>query len=390
MKKLRLIFITAIIAAAYTVNGFAFADFTEPPLVFSDKAVKKDEVKVKKRLYEEDFTSVEIGEKPGSYSLISSGDTSVGVDDKNSDKKYLRIYDNDPNAHVGFQFRYPHTAKNMLFEIKLRYLPLADTECPFYIRFFENGNQAAQITQWSDGGPVVYFNDNGENRGFTNPEGLAHGEWYTFRLLIKPDDREGIMEVSSEALKRDSVVNGVKAVLSGVRHSKEAGLTYSKGLSLYTTYSGEPVNEIKFLTTGKTGEYHIDYIRVSEADELKYRGPVPARIIPPYTASPVSFARDNRINISFEGVYRNFVFEPFEEEGKIYAPLRTLASWYDLSYEATEKGAVLKTADGKTTNGFEIKEKDGVYYAPVEEFVRVMGDTAEISGNNVVIRGEEK
>lgn len=407
MKKTVSFLISLVMILTVCCSALGFADYTKAPIMFSEEVTPTNVIKVEKFLYEEDFTSVPVGEKPASYSLIASGDTSVEVvNELYSGKNYknlLKVYDNDPNAHVGFQFKYNNTANTMLIEVRMKYKPIGENCCPFYIRYIGNGSQAAQLTQWSSGGSVNYYTDNGDNRGFTNPEGLTPDEWYTFRFFCNFKEREVAVEVTSEALKKDSEVNGVKAVLSGVRHSKEMGLTYSKGLSLYKDYTGEPINEIKFLTTGNTGEYYFDYIKVSEVKELNYRGPIPKKIIPPYIIAPVYIPTDENININFKGSYKNFVFEPFVEEEKIFVPLRTASSWYDLSYEKIKDGVSLKgkstielyenkaIVDGKSHNSkYGIKIVDDVVYVSVEEFVSLMGDKIEIKGNKVVITEGDK
>lgn len=407
MKKILSFMITLKLVFCISLTSFAFADYTKSPIIFSDKQVSSDVIKVERYLYEEDFTTVPVGEKPASYSLISSGNTSVEVVNESTEKKkeknILKVYDNDPNAHVGFEFRYPDTANTMLIEVRMKYKPIGENCCPFYIRFFGNGSQTGELTQWSSGGSVNYYTDNGDNRGFTNPEGLTPDEWYTFRYFCNFKDREVAIEVTSEALKKDSEVNGVKAVLSGVRHSKEMGLTYSKGLSLDKDYTGEPINEIKFLTTGNTGEYYFDYIKVSEVKELKYRGPIPNKITPPYTVAPVFVPADKEINICFKGVYKYFVFKPFSEDGKIFVPLRTISSWYDLNYEKIKDGVILKgertyelyenkaVANGKNYGReYGIKSVDDVIYVSLEEFVSLMGDKLEIKDNNAFVTEGER
>ena len=114
-------------------------------------------------------------------------------------------------------------------------------------------------------------------------------------------------------------------------------------------------------------------------------------------------AGENVTNISFRGVYKHPVFETYEENGKVFVYLRGISSWYDLSYEKTEKGASLSGKDiSIEVSGADlllnkkkyaencVAEKDGVLYVSVAEFAEIMGDSAEIKDGTVFIEEGEK
>lgn len=395
MKKITALFLSAGLVLGM-VSG-AFAEATKEPR--EEEAVKK--IDRSKYVFYEDFSGVKVNQKPLSFSSINEGtDASLyvvkGENESGSLVNLLKIDDKGSSGNVIFDIPIKKANGKVLLETKFKFVKTTDDYMSFGFDFMQKKNILARIIQWSSGGTFNAFSDAGVNIGLT-PAKPEDGAWYTMQVLMDASTGMFDVQLQSECLKDIAFTSG------SIKYDPKVGVTMLKGASVYTTNTGEQPDSVKIQTTSKRGELYFEYISITDnVRELEYKGEKPKPLALPMKETPKGTAIPGITNVNFKGEYLFFTRNPFDDGGKLYVPVKSIASAYGFSTDingmsCTLNGAVKVTADGAkgkiTVNGKELDGKaiykNRTLFIPVVEFAEAMGDTAVYENGLVTVTGKE-
>ena len=385
--------------ASLSTVSLAYLSYEEPDTYGFDK----NGVTVSKKdyLYYEDFSGYKAGGVPKA-DITQQTDASISVQEMplaDGTTGKAVVFDNQTSSDSRIEYNIPFqdTSTPLLFETEFKYNQVGEKASSAAAIVFWSGNQQlGRVFAWPNGGFGIQNSDSFIR--FTPASHLLTQDcWYTVKVLINPATRMVDVYMQSEAFKANPPADAGR-----LKYSKEDGTCILKNFSLPDNYDGSPIGRIN-IQNDTAGKYSFSYFRIKANAELKEANYQTEKIEPPIKGNPMLKPLKNSINIRFAGEYMFFVHPPYEENGVVYAPARNVAGWYGLSYEKngdayrfydSETEVLLKENQAEITLNQASRSmdhktalKDTVLYLPVQDFVKVMGGSAEYSGaaNEVII-----
>lgn len=387
MKKIITLLFSILLLLSFVTNSYAFA---------SKKPRRGEKIFVadkSKYIFYEDFSSVKINSKPTTLKSINEADdTEVSVVKTDSvdgsQKRMLKIDDRSSSGNVIVDF--PAVAKKgkTLIETRFMFKKTTDDYMSFGFDLLSNSQIIGRVIQWSSGGAMNVYSNAGVNTPISIVAPVSE-EWYTMEILYDGESGTFDVQLVSDAMKD-------KTNTAAIKYDAKAGVAMLKGTSIYPEAAGMLMNTLRFQTTSKRGEFYIEYVKISSTEaSLEYKGAKPIPLKLPMGNAPVLRPLENTINVNFKGEYLFFTYPPYEKDGKVYVPAKTIASAYGLTVTHNDDGctigdiAVVDINKGTVTVRAEvIKDSaeyvNGAIYVSVIPFAEAMGDTAEYNGEVII------
>lgn len=387
MKKTIAFILSVMLLASACVTGGAYADKNW----LTDSSSKKI-----KYVYNEEFSTTPLGEKPAGLKITELQNTKVSVAQGDKDEngkyaRYLHIYDNNASGDAKIDIPLSTKKQKLLLETKFKIThPENDKYLGFYIDFYGTDAPLARICRTGTVNYLYYFSYAGVNL-YPIQSAMMNNVWYECEMLIDLSAGTWDLQIVSDAFKD-------KVLKNSGRLDPEKGIFFVEGLPLSPDKYQKGVTSLRFHTYGATGSMYVDYIRVrDDVNALKYKGKPPEKLKLPTIAPFIISSPYENINVNYKGEYLFFALKPFVENGKVYAPLRTISSAYGFNLSYADGIYTLKkdgtevtvsesgiTVNGKALEGENVKLKSGIYCISVVDFATAMGDKATYDKDVVI------
>ncbi len=186
---------------------------------------------------------------------------------------------------------------------------------------------------------------------------IVPGNWYTLKCILDYDLQIADCELLDEANKTS------KQVIQG---------------PLYADKEFTCLSSINFRSSELGGKWYTDYIRVYKATE-GFEEKVPdvkkGSAEPNKVPGPKTSAVAGRTNILMDGRYKFTTKAPKVADGNVLVTAKNVASFFNLAYEATSEGEIIKTDSAKYTVTADGIKKDA---SPMKLSAKPVKDGAEV------------
>lgn len=360
LKKLVSI-IAAISVIAASSTGFAatWRHSRKGQAKFPDRGGKND-------YFYEDFSGAEPGTMPAGVTGGSNanGYITTEVTDIGGGvmKNCFKLVDESHATGVGST---PSSTINLSnykgmvgIDVRFKYVPTSDESLwsSFVIAWYSPEGMVSR-TVCASGNGAINFNYGGQDSTKVTPGAVEHNTWYTMKTIIDFDEKLMDMEFTNDTTKV------FKQVLDAQ--------FYSAG-----TFSN--LSKIDFRSSEYGGSWYVDYIRVYKATE-GFEEKVPdvkkGSAEPNKVPGPKTSAVAGRTNILMDGRYKFTTKAPKVADGNVLVTAKNVASFFNLAYEATSEGEIIKTDSAKYTVTADGIKKDA---SPMKLSAKPVKDGAEI------------